>query len=99
MVYYCFDALNLLTENKKSILDTNMSQIVEYMCSAKVLGNAALSKKIKEVVIDMIYSACSYHKTIFNKNSALLKQVIERICAVIATPFSEEDLEEGEEPL
>ena len=76
-----------------------MTQIVEYMCSPKVLGNAALSKKIKEVVIDMIYSACSYHKAIFNKNAVLLKQVIERICAVIATPFSEEDLEEGEEPL
>lgn len=57
LVYYCFDALNLLTENKKSILDQHLGQIVEYMCSNKVLGNPKLSKKIKEVVIDMIFSA------------------------------------------
>lgn len=47
----------------------------------------------------MIYSASQYHKAIFNKNNALLKRVIETICAIISTPFTEEDLEEGEEPL
>ncbi|EAR86075.2 karyopherin, putative (macronuclear) [Tetrahymena thermophila SB210] len=99
LVYYCFDALNLLTENKKSILDQHLGQIVEYMCSNKVLGNPKLSKKIKEVVIDMIFSASQYHKSVFNKNTPLLKKVIESICLIIATPFSEEDLEDGEEPL
>lgn len=76
-----------------------MSQIIEYMCSNKVLGNLKLSKKIKEVVIDMIFSASQYHKGVFNKNTPLLKRVIEAICLIIATPFTEEDLEDGEEPL
>lgn len=69
------------------------------MCSNKVLGNLKLSKKIKEVVIDMIFSASQYHKGVFNKNTPLLKRVIEAICLIIATPFTEEDLEDGEEPL
>lgn len=47
----------------------------------------------------MLYTACSFHKSIFNKNNALLKLMVQCICKIVATPFKEEDLEEGEEPL
>lgn len=47
----------------------------------------------------MIYSTAEYHKALFNKNTALLKRVVEAICLIIATPLSEEDLEDGDEPL
>lgn len=35
----------------------------------------------------------------FNKNTVLLKKVVEAICSIISAAFTEEDLEEGEEPL
>ena len=68
MIYYCFDALNLLAENKQTILDGNLTNIIEYLCGNKVLGNQKLSKKVKESVLDLIYTVSEFHKQIFNKN-------------------------------
>lgn len=72
---------------------------MEYLCSNKVLGNPNLNKKIKETVLDMLYSTAEFHKALFNKNQALLKRVVEAICGIISQPFTEEDIEDGEEPL
>ena len=47
----------------------------------------------------MIYSTAEFHKNLFNKNTSLLKRVVEAICLIISTPLTEEDIEDGEEPL
>lgn len=79
--------MNLLIENKKTILDTHLVPIVEYLCSQKVLFNPHLSKRIKETALDLIYSATEFHKSVWNKNIPALKALIKTICHIVTLPI------------
>ena len=47
--------------------------------------------------MELISTISLHHRSVFNKNPTIIQQVVNTLCAVIATPFREEDLDDYEE--